>query len=57
MMVREPWVTYYVNYEHGQRRQALKDAGLIYLGNEFEIGDFDGEYRLAPTAEHFEEWD
>jgi len=27
---------------------------LIYLGNEFDVGDFDGEYRLVSTKE---EWD
>ena len=57
MMVREPWVTYCINHEHRQRREALKDEALIYLGDEFEIGESDGEYRLAPTEEHFEEWD
>ena len=54
---REPWVTYCINYEHRQRRQELKEQELIYLGDEFEIGEFDGEYRLAPTEEHFENWD
>lgn len=57
MMVREPWVAYCMNYEHQQRRQVLRDAELVYLGNEFEIGESDGEYRLAPTGEHFQEWD
>ncbi len=56
MMVREAWVTYCVNHERRQRRHALSHAELVYPGNEFEIGEFDGEYRLAPTKEHFEEW-
>ena len=57
ILSKEPSVTYCTNEEHRERRQALRDADLIYLGNEFEIGEFDGEYRLAPTEEHFEEWD
>jgi len=28
---------------------------FIYLGNKFDVGDFDGEYRLVPTE--YEEWD
>lgn len=47
-MGKAPWVTYCINEEHRQRRQALKDEALIYLGDEFEIGEFDGEYRLIP---------
>lgn len=57
MMVREAWVTYCVNYEHQQRRQALRDTESVYPGNEFEIGDLSGECGLASTEEHFEEWD
>lgn len=30
---------------------------LIYPGNEFDVGDFDGEYRLVPAREYYEEWD
>jgi len=30
---------------------------LIYLGNEFDVGDFDGEYRLVSIKEYFEECD
>jgi len=30
---------------------------LIYLGNEFDVGDFDGEYRLVPAKEYFVELD
>jgi len=57
ILAKEPWVTYCVNHEHQQRRQAMNDEELIYLGNEFEVGEFGDEYRLAPTEEHFEEWD
>ena len=57
ILSKTPWVTYCINHEHRQRRHAVRDAGLIYLGDEFEIGEFDGEYRLTPTEEHFEEWD
>jgi len=56
ILSKEPWVTYCINYEHRQRRQELKDQGLIYLGDEFEIGEFDGEYGLVPNEEHFENW-
>jgi hypothetical protein len=28
---------------------------LIYLGNEFDVGDFDGEYKLVSTKEYYEE--
>jgi len=54
---KAPWVTYCVNHEHQQRRQAMKDTELIYLGNELDIGGSEGEYRLAPTGEHYQEWD
>jgi hypothetical protein len=30
---------------------------LIYLGNEFDVGDFDGESRLMLAKKYFEEWD
>jgi hypothetical protein len=30
---------------------------LIYLGDEFDVGDFDGEYRLVSMKEYYEEWD
>ena len=33
----------------------LRATGLVVGGS--VIGEFDGEYRLAPTEEHFEEWD
>ena len=46
-----------MNDERRQRRRALKDRGLIYLGDEFDVGDFDGEYRLVPTKKYYEEWD
>jgi hypothetical protein len=46
-----------VNDEKRQRRKALRDSELIYLGNELNIGDFDGEYRLVPIEEYYEEWD
>jgi len=29
---------------------------LIYLGNKFDVGDFDDEYRLVPAKEYYEEW-
>jgi len=54
---KEPWVTYCVNHERRQRRKAISDAGLIYLGDEFEIGEFDGEYGLVPTEKYFDERD
>lgn len=56
IMAKTDWVKVCVNYEHQQRRQALKDKGLIYLGSEFDVGDSDGEYRLAHTKEGYEEW-
>lgn len=51
------WITYCINDEHQQRRQALNNRELIYLGSEFDVGDFNGEYRLVPTKEYYEEWD
>jgi len=30
---------------------------LIYLGNEFDVGDFDGEFGLVSTKEYYDEWD
>ena len=54
---KEPWVTYCINHERQQRRQAIREQELIYLGDEFEIGEFDGEYGLVPTEEHFEQLD
>ncbi len=57
ILAKAPWVNYCVNHERRQRRQALKNQDLIYPGNEFEIGGFDGEYRLVPTAQHYQEWD
>lgn len=33
----------------------IKD--LIYPGSEFDVGDFDGDFRLMPTKEYYEEWD
>lgn len=56
IMAKTDWVKICVNDEHQQRRQALRDKGLIYLGNDFDVGDFDGEYRLAPTEEYYDEW-
>lgn len=53
-MAKTDWVKVCVNYEHQQRRQALKDKELIYLGNKFDVGEFDGEYRLVPTEQYFE---
>lgn len=52
IMAKTDWVKVCVNYEHRQRRQALKDKELIYLGNEFDMGVFNGEYRLVPTKEY-----
>jgi len=51
-MNKEPWVTCCVNHERRERREAVRDADLIYLGNEFEIAESDGEYRLVPTRDH-----
>ena len=56
IMNKEPWVTCCVNHEHRERRRALKDEQMIYLGNEFEIGEFEGECSSVPTQEHFERW-
>ena len=56
-MAKTDWVKVCVNYEHQQRRQALKDKELIYLGNEFDVSGFDDEYRLVPTKEYYDEWE
>lgn len=52
---KEDWVRICINDEHRQRRQALKDMNMVYLGNEFDISEVNGEYRLVPTTEYFEE--
>lgn len=52
---KESWITYCINDEHQQRRQAHKDKELIYLGNE-DVGDFDGKYGLVSAKEYFGEW-
>lgn len=49
ILAKTDWVKVCVNYEHQQRRQALKDKGLIYLGSEFDVGDLDSEYKLVPA--------
>jgi len=43
----------FVNYENRQERQAIRDADLIHLGDEFDIGEFDGEYGLVPIKEPY----
>lgn len=36
----------------------LDDKVLVYgLGDRFDVGDFNGNYRLVPTKEYFEKWD
>ena len=54
---KEPWIKACVNDEKKRRRQALKYSQLIYLGDEFDIGGFDGECRLVSTKGYYEEWD
>lgn len=56
-MAKTDWVKVCVNYEHQQRRQALKDKELIYLGNEFDVGFFNSKYRLVSKKEYYNEWD
>ena len=34
---KEPWVKVCLNDEKKQRRKALKDRELIYIGDEFDI--------------------
>ena len=55
IMAKTDWIKACVNHEHKQRRQALKDKALIYLGNGFDVGDFDGEHRLVPAKGYYEE--
>ena len=55
IMAKTDWVKVCINDEHQRRRQALKDRELTYLGNGFDVGDFDGEYSLVPTKEYYEE--
>jgi len=55
IMAKTDWVKVCGNCEHQQRRQVLKDRELIYLGNEFDAGDFNGEYRLVPAKGYYEE--
>ena len=57
ILAKTNWIRFCINDEHQQRRQSLKDRELIYLGNEFDVGDFNGEYGLVPTKEYSEEWD
>ena len=42
-----------------ERRHALKDEELTYLGNESDVGDhngeYNGEYRLVPTNAYYDE--
>ena len=56
ILAKADWIKFCVNDEHQQRRQALKDREVIYLGNEFDVDDFVGEYRLVPTKEYYDEW-
>jgi len=48
IMARSERVKFSTNYEHRQRRQVLRDRKLTYLGNGFDVDDFDCGYRLAP---------
>lgn len=57
ILAKADWIRFCVNCEHQQRRQAFKDKQLIYLGNEFDVSFFNGEYSLAPTREYYDEWD
>ena len=56
ILAKTEWIKICVNYEHQQRRRALKGRGLIYLGGEFDVGDFNGKYRLVSTREYYEEY-
>jgi len=52
------WVKLCVNIERQRRRMELDDKVLVYgLGDRFDVGDFNGNYRLVPTKEYFEKWD
>jgi len=53
ILSKQPWITHCINDEHQARRQALKDKELIYLSNEFDVGDFGGEYRLVSTGDYY----
>ena len=56
-MATTDWVRVCVNYEHQQRRQAIEDKVLIYIGSEYDIAETNSEYTLIPTRECCEEWD
>jgi hypothetical protein len=50
ILAKTNWTKVCINDEHQQRRRALRDRGLIYLGDEFDVGDFNGEFRLVPMT-------
>lgn len=54
-MAKTDWVKFCVNYEHQQRRQALKDSDLLYLGDKFDVPSLDGEYKLMHKKEGYDE--
>ena len=57
IVAKTDWIKFCINEEHQQRRRALKEGNLVYLGNEFDVGDFDGECKLVPTREYSKERD
>lgn len=57
ILSKEPWITCCINDERRQRRRALEDKVLIYLGSEYEVAEVNGGYKIVPTKDHFEEVD
>jgi hypothetical protein len=53
ILAKADWIKICVRDEKRQRRRAQKDKGLIYLVNEFDVGDFNGKYRLVPRKHIF----
>ena len=55
ILAKTDWVKFCINDEHQQRRRALRDRELVYLGDEFDVGDFSGEYKVVPTKNYYED--
>ena len=51
IVAKAKWIRVCVNNEKKQRRQALKDRELIHLDDKYDVGDFNGEYRLTLRIE------